>query len=64
MKISTIGKESEVTLPTQVRLHLAYAGCILHWIRRFVETGLSGPVERMEGPLCFPGAKIIIMENH
>ena len=39
-----------------MRLHLAYArGIFLPTIRRFVETGLSGPIERMEGPLCFPG---------
>jgi hypothetical protein len=55
MKISTIGKESEVTLPTQIRLHLAYARGILPTICGFVDTRLSGPTKRMEGPVCFPG---------
>jgi len=36
-----------------LRLHLAHARSILLMVREFVETGLSGPVERMEGPLSF-----------
>jgi len=44
-----------VTLPTQIRLHLAYAKGILPMICGFVDTGLSGPIEWTEGPVCFPG---------